>query len=341
MKEDGLAVDLQNDKDTFVAQDFSTQRACVEGDAKITPHSKLVKEVEATEASDWSDWEDADKTDNNNIISDEIEAELRNMSSPSYSTSSVSVGDNEGKVPTSPSPYRNRSSLSPSPESLTGWSEMPEADQTANSFIHGVSATSPGAHIKDDRDSRSTFKHGGHAMDLRNDNKKSSYRMGTHPEKGTNVNFNSTLSSSSSSSFTGKTSTGSSLKLKSTSSSQSRSTQKVTAAKKKNVDDFGFGYDIKSIEIKSSPASALSDFFADMTPEISTSSKSDMNSLLSIDSHNGEDAQKASKPDRQSREKSQSSLFAVNAVASMVSSLLIPSQTYLFKLRYLIGLVSN
>lgn len=258
---------------------------------------ELKEEIEMNnkEKNDWSDWEDVEGN-----ISDEIEEELKKMSSERQST--------EGKVQTSPSPYRG--SEPPSPPPVSGdWSDMPEADRSNLTFSEKSASPS---HSTDYT-----------VANLSNDSMSTSAGPDTIFRQSVELNYNSIRGKAS---LPSPAQTTKSLKLKSPSSSA-----KPKGADKKStvgkLDDLGLGYDIKSIEIqKSIPVE--SDFFADMMPNISLSShKPDVHGQVDSGSIRGiQEKYSESMGSPTGKEKLvQSSMFSVDSLAVNVSKRVVDS----------------
>ncbi|XP_059150941.1 protein-associating with the carboxyl-terminal domain of ezrin-like [Physella acuta] len=165
----------------------------------------------------WSEWDEFDQQ-----IDAEIESELQSM---------TTITDGDGKVQTSPSPYRSQTPPSPPPVKMD-WSD-PVVD----------SDLKKGVEVKEDwltydKNNKNNNEQvewdnaAGHTM--------FGHVKSSHPSAGSK-----------------------SLKLNSTAALNKSHTKKT----EKPVDDLGMGLDIKSIEIKTKPDPEL-DFFADMAPSI-------------------------------------------------------------------------
>lgn len=253
----------------------------------VTESGESFENGDGKESPDWSDWENDEQR-----ISEEIEAELENMSQ-----------NVAAKVQTSPSPYQNRIAPSPPPLKVDWSDSFPNDSWNSQKKVNKEKTLNGPLTLK-------TKPKQTEAATVYT-NKETLDEWGSDNWEAAEAN-----------SITKVSSPG-----KKPQSGEKNSSAKTSSAKSqsKRNDDLGMGLDIKSIEIVPKSPPAELDFFADMAPTIlMTQSKGD--SLITEETNTKllnefeiSSSSKTSKPvsaEKESLSNKDASLFAVKITAT-------------------------
>ncbi|XP_013088434.2 protein-associating with the carboxyl-terminal domain of ezrin-like [Biomphalaria glabrata] len=253
----------------------------------VTESGESFENGDGKESPDWSDWENDEQR-----ISEEIEAELENMSQ-----------NVAAKVQTSPSPYQNRIAPSPPPLKVDWSDSFPNDSWNSQKKVNKEKTFNGPLTLK-------TKPKQTEAATVYT-NKETLDEWGSDNWEAAEANSITKFSSPGKKPLSG----------------EKNSSAKTSSAKSqsKRNDDLGMGLDIKSIEIVPKSPPAELDFFADMAPTIlMTQSKGD--SLITEETNTKlpnefemSSSSKTSKPvsaEKESLSNKDASLFAVKITAT-------------------------